>query len=85
MNENMEIVPLRVPREVMDEIRRISVKRSIPHAQLLRTFIKAGVETHKDMERLGLDVVYDFGFYVKEAIQEKMKGSGKKQMKLPSL
>lgn len=81
--QETEIYPLRIPKSTMDEVRRISKKRNITQAQLLRTFVVAGAETHRDMERLGLDVVYDFTYYLKEAIKEKMNAGSKKQMKLP--
>ena len=76
----MHAISARIPIADHDEIVRISEKRKLTHAQVIRMIVGVGLECHRDMESLGLIGVVDFVYYVKEAM--KMKGKGR-QLNLP--
>lgn len=71
-----------IPYEVEDEITRIAERRKISKAQVYRMMLDAGVQCHKDMEKVGLIQAVDFIYYVKKAVRDKLASNGSKQMSL---
>lgn len=47
--------------EIHAELERIAAQRGMNKSQVVRMCLKAGIEMHQDLERLGIITVLDFG------------------------
>lgn len=78
--EEVHAITARILKSDYEQVMRISNKRKMSEAQVIRMLIEVGVECHKDMENLGLIGIIDISYYVKEAIKNLSVG---KQLPLP--
>ncbi len=81
MKEELRGVSARLSPADFAEIDRISKKRNMSQAKVIRMLIGVGIEAHKDMEKLGIIGIVDLAYYVKEAIRT--KASTGRQLTLP--
>lgn len=82
MRERKKSLTFTVEQEILDEISRISKKRKMSKAAVYRMILDIGIDCHKDMERVGIIQMVDFGYFVKSAVKEKLKKGTGRQLHL---
>ena len=73
--------------EIVAEIERIATKRKMTKSQVTRMLLKAGLEMHQDLERLGVITMLDVGTALYRRFQESERERQERvcsgQMRLP--